>query len=144
MALQTSIIHSKADSVDVILKNTDIVAPYFVSHFKLLPPLHNAAYLGKKAIAETLLIYSFPINAKFSSDELTPLHLAVQKRHVHVIELLLKSGAEVNAKNVRKQTPLIMAILDGEIEIVQLLLKYGADSTQSNLIIVLYRLYTKD
>lgn len=119
------------------------MAPYFVSHFDLLPPLHNAAYLGDEKIAEILLTYGFPINAKFSSDELTPLHLAIQENHVHLIDLLFKSGAEVNAVSVKQHTPLIMAIIYGNIEIVQLLLEHGADPIQSNLKIVLYKIYLK-
>ncbi|KAI1316800.1 hypothetical protein EDD11_009466 [Mortierella claussenii] len=63
-------------------------------------------------------------------DQRTPLHYAIlySKEPAPVMELLLKKGSEVNARDSKKSTPLHLVLerMDNE-EIVQMLLLYGAD-----------------
>ncbi|KAF9353486.1 hypothetical protein BGX26_008755, partial [Mortierella sp. AD094] len=65
----------------------------------------------------------------------TPLHYAIlhSKDPAPVMELLLKKGSDVNARDSRKATPLHMVLekMDNE-EIVQMLLLYGADPGLKN------------
>ncbi|XP_059175605.1 poly [ADP-ribose] polymerase tankyrase-like [Physella acuta] len=59
----------------------------------------------------------------------TPLHLAAEYQFVEVAEILLKYGADVNAKlNVSKNqtTPLMIAAAQGNLRMVRLLVQYGA------------------
>lgn len=134
MALQTSIIHGKAISVRVFLENTEDVMPYRAALFDLFPPLHNAAYFGKRDVAEVLLGNGgFEVNGRFSEEELTPLHLAIKEQHVSVVQVLLKNGADANAVTSEKQTPLILAIQKCNVDIVQLLLEHGADPVKGKV-----------
>ncbi|KAI8599748.1 ankyrin repeat-containing domain protein, partial [Dissophora ornata] len=65
----------------------------------------------------------------------TPLHYAIMhsKEPAPVMELLLKKGSDVNARDWRKSTPLHLVLekMDNE-EIVQMLLLYGADPGLKN------------
>jgi hypothetical protein len=62
-----------------------------------------------------------------------PLHWAAENGHIHIIELLLGAGADINAKNKDGNTPLHYAALTCKVETVELLLKRGADPTAKNV-----------
>jgi ankyrin repeat protein len=57
----------------------------------------------------------------------TPLHMATSGGHAELVALLLKAGADVNARSDDQRTPLHLAIKDGEDLILQQLLAAGAD-----------------
>ncbi|MGH7341007.1 MAG: ankyrin repeat domain-containing protein, partial [Candidatus Rokuibacteriota bacterium] len=58
----------------------------------------------------------------------TPLHLAAAAGKADVVAALLKSGADVNAKEASwGQTPLIFAASRGHVETIRILLAAGAD-----------------
>ena len=64
----------------------------------------------------------------------TPLHIAVQQRHLAVIETLLQAGANPNAPDAHGNGPLWMAVMNarGDNRIVELLLRAGADPLHKN------------
>ena len=93
--------------------------------------LHQAASQGAIKVIELLFANKADVNAA-NNEGYTPLHGAVSygnnDTRKTVVEILLKSGANVNAKTSRDgETPFHKAISRGDIEIVSLLLKYGAD-----------------
>jgi hypothetical protein len=55
--------------------------------------------------------------------DLTPLHLAANKRNTEVTEILLRSGADPNSRDEKGQTPLH---LTESPEVARLLVKHGA------------------
>ena len=57
----------------------------------------------------------------------TPLHVAANRGHKEVVELLIANGADVNAKGVDEWTPLHGVVDYGNEEIVALLIAEGAD-----------------
>jgi hypothetical protein len=57
----------------------------------------------------------------------TPLHAAAHHGHLVIAELLIRHGANVNARGDAGLTPLHEAANNGHVEIVDLLLKSGAD-----------------
>ena len=59
-------------------------------------------------------------------DKETPLHMALKDHKYDIMEVLLKGGADVNARDYRYMTPLMRAQEKGNDEGIKLLKKYGA------------------
>lgn len=59
----------------------------------------------------------------------TPLHMAVQRHDIKLLELLLRHKSNVNAVDNNSETPLLYAVANNELRAVRLLLKHGADIT---------------
>lgn len=99
-------------------------------------PLHQAAALGHRAVAELLLdsgallgtqttrLYTGPGQNIGSGG--TPLHAAVANQRLALVKLLLERGADPDAF-AELQTPLSMAVANGWIEGTMRLLESGAD-----------------
>jgi ankyrin repeat protein len=56
-----------------------------------------------------------------------PLHVAALAGNRHVADLLLRYGADVNARGDQGMTPLHCAALNGNLDVAELLLKRGAN-----------------
>ena len=64
---------------------------------------------------------------------LTPLMMAVKKKDKHIVDLLIKKGANVNQCNKKSQgTALMIASYYGYDDIIEILLKGGADLHMSD------------
>ena len=87
----------------------------------------KAANNGDSDTVRTLL----KSNSYLASDkdlyDTTPLHWAAQKNHKDIAELLLASGADVNARNKYGDTPLHFAASAGSTDVARLLLDHGAE-----------------
>ncbi|XP_014034742.2 poly [ADP-ribose] polymerase tankyrase-2 isoform X1 [Salmo salar] len=91
--------------------------------------LHCAAtspYPKRKQVCELLLRKGANVNEK-TKDFLTPLHLASEKSHNDIIEVLVKHEAKVNALDNLGQTALHRAAHCGHLQTCRLLLKAGCD-----------------
>jgi ankyrin repeat protein len=85
-------------------------------------PLHETCFFGLRSIAMKLL-ESENVNAP-DSNQMTPLHYAVERNHFAVIEALLQCPSlDVNVQNRQGETALHNASQFGHIEIVQILLQ---------------------
>ncbi|XP_032087505.1 poly [ADP-ribose] polymerase tankyrase-2 isoform X3 [Thamnophis elegans] len=92
-------------------------------------PLHCAAaspYPKRKQVCELLLRRGANINEK-TKDFLTPLHVASEKAHNDVIEVVVKHEAKVNALDNLGQTSLHRAAHCGHLQTCRLLLSCGCD-----------------
>ncbi|GAB5578608.1 poly [ADP-ribose] polymerase tankyrase-2 isoform X2 [Prionailurus iriomotensis] len=91
--------------------------------------LHCAAaspYPKRKQICELLLRKGANINEK-TKEFLTPLHVASEKAHNDVVEVVVKHEAKVNALDNLGQTSLHRAAHCGHLQTCRLLLSYGCD-----------------
>ncbi|XP_041714449.1 poly [ADP-ribose] polymerase tankyrase-2 isoform X2 [Coregonus clupeaformis] len=91
--------------------------------------LHCAAtspYPKRKQVCELLLRKGANVNEK-TKDFLTPLHLASEKSHNDIIEVLVKHEAKVNALDNLGQTALHRAAHCGHLQTCRLLLNSGCD-----------------
>uniref|UniRef100_A0A8D2IPD0 Poly [ADP-ribose] polymerase n=1 Tax=Varanus komodoensis TaxID=61221 RepID=A0A8D2IPD0_VARKO len=91
--------------------------------------LHCAAaspYPKRKQVCELLLRKGANVNEK-TKDFLTPLHVASEKAHNDVVEVLMKHEAKVNALDNLGQTSLHRAAYCGHLQTCRLLLSFGCD-----------------
>uniref|UniRef100_UPI0040388297 poly [ADP-ribose] polymerase tankyrase-2-like n=1 Tax=Callospermophilus lateralis TaxID=76772 RepID=UPI0040388297 len=83
-------------------------------------------YPKRKQICELLLRKGANINEK-TKEFLTPLHVASEKAHNDVVEVVVKHEAKVNALDNLGQTSLHRAAHCGHLQTCRLLLSYGCD-----------------
>ncbi|WP_039457870.1 ankyrin repeat domain-containing protein [Candidatus Jidaibacter acanthamoebae] len=95
-------------------------------------PLMRAAYLGFDDTVEVLLKNNADVNQESKYFKSALMQALIGYGKTKTIELLFKSGANVNASFPDGDTPLIAAIKGANIEIVEKLLKYGADPNLLN------------
>jgi len=62
----------------------------------------------------------------YTNTRVTPLHMAVQNGSGNIVRLLLKHGADCNARDSQDMTPLIYTIIQNQESIAGILLLYGA------------------
>ena len=89
------------------------------------PPIHQAIMWGIIEEVEQL-INQGQIHDINNYGE-TPLHIAIIKRNIPLIELLISKGADVNAQDADGLTPLHFAVRREDNDIVNYLLNRGAD-----------------
>lgn len=58
----------------------------------------------------------------------TALHLAARHQDNALAEVLVQSGAEIDARMEGGETPLIIAVVEGRADVVKLLLEHGANA----------------
>ncbi len=89
--------------------------------------IHDAAGEGNIEAVNQHIAAGTDLNAKSDGDGWTPLHFAAFGGHKEIAELLIGSGAEVNAKGLGGYTPLLHAAYSGHKEVAELLIAKGAD-----------------
>ena len=97
-------------------------------------PLHIASHFSILPLAEKLLtrggfmnmVKRFPIN-ETDIEGMTALHRAAMEGHLAIARLLLKKGANIDARDHRNTTALHMVVDIGNEGLVRLLLEKGAD-----------------
>jgi pectate lyase len=95
-------------------------------------PLHWAVIHGQKDLLALLLgVDGIDIDVA-GGLWLTPLHYAVKQGNKEIAELLIRSGADVNATDREGRVPLIHAVKESHKDLVDLLIKKGADVNARN------------
>jgi ankyrin repeat protein len=96
----------------------------------------KAAKSGDLARVKALLASDATLVHARDTDGSTPLHCATWKGHLHVVDLLLSSNADVNAQNHNEHwgtTPLHAAAHANQTAIAQLLIDHGANVNAQDL-----------
>lgn len=97
--------------------------------------LVGAARSGNVEITKILLDQGMnPDDHVYIGDR--PLHVAIERNHTDVVKLLVKRGADVNARNSTGESPLIIAIrsrVGNTLEIIKFLVSNGADVNASSI-----------
>jgi ankyrin repeat protein len=95
-------------------------------------PLFLAVYYGHVEFARMLLVNKggASINDLDDNFRWTPLHVAVDKRNIQAVRLLLEHGADVNVRNRSGETPSQLGLKYGRHEIVELLSEHSAESVK--------------
>jgi len=83
---------------------------------------------GAVGIAKLLLSHGADPNAASVEANLTPLHVAAERGHLRLAELLLRRGASVDAPDASGATPLLHAARSSKSKMAHMLLQHGADS----------------
>lgn len=91
-----------------------------------MPLLHLAVSVGSREAIALLLANHADLNLRNSINKEPPLHRAVEKNHLEIVELLLDCGANIDCCSGRG-TPLHLAISRKHREIIELLVAKGAD-----------------
>ncbi|WP_127586696.1 ankyrin repeat domain-containing protein [Paenibacillus koleovorans] len=96
-------------------------------------PLGLAAFFGHQDVALFLILQGADVKTpSYNTMRVQPLHSAAATRQLAVAELLLRHGADANARQHLGWTPLHSAAHNKQAEMVRLLLKYGADPEAPN------------
>ena len=112
------------DSVPIIVKELGLDA---LTQEDKDNRLIEAAEKGQLGLVRLLIHLGADINPQEDEDGYTALHCAALKGHVDVAELLIKAGAEKNAKDKFGYTALHCAAVFGHVDVAKLLIAKGAD-----------------
>ena len=90
--------------------------------------LHWACYLGNAEVVKIILMAkNDSLREMRDGRGQTPLHIASNKGHLKIVNLLLQAHADPNVRDIDGATPLYSASLQGHIAIVRQLLEAHAD-----------------
>jgi len=93
-------------------------------------PLHKAAEAARRGVLRVLLMHGVKIDAPRHSDGATALHLAAYSGNGDVCRLLVREGADLEARTPKGQSPLHFAAMSGyvdETNAIDFLVRLGAD-----------------
>ncbi|XP_006635908.3 transient receptor potential cation channel, subfamily N, member 1 [Lepisosteus oculatus] len=95
--------------------------------------LHVAVQSCKPLVVQMLLGFGARVQLKGGKAQETPLHIAARvKEGEKVAEMLLKSGADVNAEQENGETAMHIAARHGNLKMMQALIEEGGDVTSKS------------
>ena len=93
----------------------------------MAPTLIAAATVGDLEILKDLIQQGASVEASIAQNGKTALHFASERGHVSAVDLLVKSGANVDKLDATGQSALYTAAVNNRLSVVQLLIDQGAD-----------------
>ncbi|MGE5457502.1 MAG: ankyrin repeat domain-containing protein [Methanococcaceae archaeon] len=111
--------------MQLLRKNPELLNAFSIDGFTLLG---LASYFGHFPLVKSLLKKGADPNTQSNNQfKVAPIHSACSISNYEITELLLKNGANVDARQLHDYTPLHSAAHNGRIEIAKLLIDNGAD-----------------
>ena len=111
----------------LLARDPQLVNAYAEDGFQ---PLGLASYFGHLDTAEYLIKAGAPINSpSHNALKAAPIQSAVAAGHQKVVQMLLRLGADPNAREQGGYTPLHAATQNGDEDMIRILLYGGADLT---------------
>lgn len=108
-------------------KKADIAAQNNIGNYAL----HCAAYAGHLAVCN-LLVAGKKVNVNLENvKKLTPLHEAVSRGHVEIVQLLISKGAIVDCADRADVTPFELALYENQIDCGIALINAGANAVRT-------------
>lgn len=111
--------------LDILLERADLDVN--LMNYEDLPPLYYACKYTTGRIVSKLLKCGADPYVLCGKEGATLLHLACESGKMDIIEVLVASGADVNAANAHSMTPLHIACNKHDEELIRYLLENGAD-----------------
>lgn len=113
-------------NVELSLQFNILLIGQMASRLGITADLNSLTIKGDlKTIEDSWSKYSEQIESHKSG--YTPLHEAARRGHSHIVDYLLKKGANVNALSVKQETALFYAAEGGHTDCEMLLLAHNAD-----------------
>lgn len=110
----------------ILARDPELVNAYSEDGFQ---PLGLACFFGHRDAAEYLIGAGARVNLPSNNPmKVTPLHSAVAARHTEIVKLLLKKGADPDARQQGDFTPLHAAAQNDDVVSIRELLLSGADA----------------
>ncbi|QVM08162.1 hypothetical protein D8B26_002855 [Coccidioides posadasii str. Silveira] len=139
-ALSIAMKHSRKIIFDILITHITQVPPrlreaVFVNAVSGITAAHDAFASKDQEMIPHFLRRMIPIMTHFhrpNKSGLTPLHLAVLKKHTAALRLLLDNGANVDAKTDKGMNPLDLARGLRERTFVNILLRWKGESQMRN------------
>ena len=127
---------NKPDNIRDLLSlsiHEDVVANTNSRDFHKVTALHIASSEGYVSVCEALLDYgtNTELDPRNVLDR-TPLHLSCIRGHLEVSQLLVRSGADINAQDFEGNTPLHLAVEQGYVELIAWILTKSPDVSLTN------------
>ena len=124
-SLEVLLVLLKNPKIDLSKRNTDgTTALHYVARIKPKDEVE------KKKLAQILTLFKESVDLDIlGKGGETPLHQAVLRQSVFVVQYLLENDADANALNDSNAGPLFFAVGNRDIECVKVLLLYGANPT---------------
>ena len=98
-------------------------------------PLHYATVYNMHDIATFLIVeHSQDVNARGFDEEETPLHVSTRLGHVESARVLLKHGADTDARDDVDASPLERAAHEGRMELARVLLELGTNANSHDFL----------
>ena len=127
---KSSCLHLAAlnNHLEVVKYLLSVGVPVDITNGRGQTPLYGAVWFGMYAIAELLISSGADVNIHSVGNVLrTALQTAAYRGHPHIVELLLKNGANIESLDKDSETPLHWAARGGSLEAVKVLVKHGAN-----------------
>ncbi|CAF1427947.1 unnamed protein product, partial [Adineta ricciae] len=125
--LHSSVIGGNTEAVEICLNNGGSIDD---QQDDLSTPVHLAASQGSIELTKLMFTCQPQLVPKVirmtDVQGMTSLHKAAMGDHLDVIEYLLESGSDIDARDVSKRTPLILAALNSSVHAVCFLLSKNA------------------